>query len=43
MRNPAEHCIRLNRVTKWAEHTVKNGPAGIVKRQRVRVLLDPKQ
>jgi hypothetical protein len=38
-RNPIEHRIRLGQVTKWAEHTTKEGPAGITKRQRVRALL----
>lgn len=38
-RNPTEHRIRLNQVTRWAQHSVRDGPAGIVKRQRVRMLL----
>jgi hypothetical protein len=38
-RHPTEHKIRLNQVTKWAEHTTKEGPAGITTRQRVRALL----
>jgi hypothetical protein len=38
-RNPVEHKIRLGYVTKWAEHTTKEGPAGITKRQRVRAIL----
>jgi hypothetical protein len=38
-RNPTEHKIRLGQVEKWAEHTTKEGPAGITKRQRVRTLL----
>lgn len=38
-RNPIEHKIRLGQVTKWAEHTTTEGPAGITKRQRVRALL----
>jgi hypothetical protein len=38
-RNPVEHKIRLGQVAKWAEHSTKEGPAGITKRQRVRVLL----
>jgi hypothetical protein len=37
-RNPTEHRLRFHQVTKWAEHTVKEGPAGIIKRQ-VRTLL----
>jgi hypothetical protein len=39
MRKPIKHRIRLNQVEKWAEHTVMEGPAGIVKRERVRALL----
>ena len=42
LRNPTEHRIRLNQVSKWAEHTTKDGPAGITKRQRVRNLLGEK-
>jgi hypothetical protein len=38
-RNPVEHKIRLGQVTKWAEPTTKEGPAGTMKRQRVRLLL----
>lgn len=38
-RNPTEHKIRFGQVAKWAEHTTKEGPAGITKRQRVRQLL----
>jgi hypothetical protein len=38
-RKPTEHRIRLNQVTKWAQNTTKEGPAGITKRQRVRQLL----
>jgi hypothetical protein len=38
-RNPTEHKIRLVQVTKWAEHTTREGPAGITKRERVRALL----
>jgi hypothetical protein len=34
-----EHRIRLNQVSKWAEGTTREGPAGITKRQRVRALL----
>jgi hypothetical protein len=36
LRKPTEHKIRLNQVTKWAQHSVQGGPAAIVKRQRVR-------
>ena len=39
-RNPTEHKIRLGQVTKWVQHTTKEGPAGIMKRERVRRLLD---
>ncbi len=39
LRNPTEHRIRLSQVSKWAEHTTKDGPTGITKRQRVRTLL----
>jgi hypothetical protein len=35
-----EHRLRLNQVTKWAEGTTREGPAGITKRQRVQRLLD---
>ena len=38
-RTPTEHKIRLQQVLKWSEHTTKEGPAGITKRQRVRTLL----
>jgi hypothetical protein len=38
-RKPTQHKIRLRQVTDWAKHTVKDGPVGIVKRQRVRSLL----
>ena len=38
-RNPTEHKIRLQHVLIWSEHTTKEGPAGITKRQRVRTLL----
>ena len=38
-RNPVEHKIRLQQVMKWSERTTEGGPAGIVKRQRVRTLL----
>jgi hypothetical protein len=38
-RNPVEHKIRLNQVMKWAEPTTKEGPAGIMKRQKIRTLL----
>jgi hypothetical protein len=38
-RSPVEHKIRLAQVVKWAERTTEGGPAGIVKRQKVRTLL----
>lgn len=39
LRNPTEHKIKLQQVVKWAEHTTREGPAGILKRQHVRTLL----
>jgi hypothetical protein len=39
LRNPTEHRIPLSQVLKWAEHTTKNGPAGITKRRHGRDLL----
>jgi hypothetical protein len=39
-RNTTEHKLRLSQVTKWAEPTTKDGPAGITKRQRGRALLN---
>jgi hypothetical protein len=38
-RNPIEHKIRLNQVVKWAQGSTREGPAGIMKRQRVQTLL----
>jgi hypothetical protein len=38
-RPAVEHRIRLNQVTKWVEHTGSEGPAGVLKRQRVKDLL----
>jgi hypothetical protein len=38
-RPPAEHKLRLGQVAKWCEDTTKEGPVGIVKRQRVKTLL----
>ena len=38
-RHPVEHKIRLNQVVKWAQGTTTDGPAGIMKRQRVKALL----
>jgi hypothetical protein len=41
LRNPTEHKIKLQQVSKWAGHTTREGPAGITKRERVRSLLAP--
>ena len=50
LRQPTHHTIRLQQVTKWAQGTTREGPAGILKRQKstrvaraglVFVLLDP--
>ena len=38
-RPPIEHRIRLHQVAKWTEETTTGGPAGVMKRQRVKVLL----
>jgi hypothetical protein len=38
-RNPVEHKIRLAQVVKWAAQETREGPAGMVKRDRVRKLL----
>jgi hypothetical protein len=38
-RPAVEHRIRLNQVTKWVERTGAEGPAGVLKRQRVKDLL----
>jgi hypothetical protein len=42
LRNPTVHRIRLSQVSKWAERTTRDGPAGIAKRQRVRAPLGEK-
>ena len=34
-----EHRIRLHQVAKWAGDTTRDGPAGVMKRQRVKALL----
>jgi hypothetical protein len=34
-RKPTEHKIRLSHVTKWAQSTTREEPAGITKRERV--------
>lgn len=39
LRNPTEHKIKLQQVMKWAEPTMREGPAGVSKRQKVRGLL----
>jgi len=38
-RPPVEHKILLSQVAKWAEPSTKDGPAGLLKRQRVKALL----
>jgi hypothetical protein len=38
-RNPVEHKIRLAQVVKWAAQATREGPAGMVKQERVRKLL----
>ena len=37
-RNPAEYKLRWGQVTKWADHTTREGPAGITKREWVRAV-----
>jgi len=37
-RPPVEHRIQLGQVTKWTEGT-RDGPAGLIRRQRVKELL----
>jgi hypothetical protein len=34
-----EHRVRLGQVSKWAESTTREGPAGVTRRQRVKDLL----
>ena len=41
-RPPVEHRIRLHQVAKWAEETTREGPAGVMKRQRVKALMGEK-
>ena len=41
-RPPVEHRIRLHQVAKWAEETTREGPAGVIKRQRVKALMGEK-
>lgn len=38
-RPAVEHHIKLGQVLNWAQQTMKEGPAGIIKRERVRALL----
>jgi hypothetical protein len=38
-RPPVEHKIKLAQVAKWPEPSTKEGPAGMVKREKVRALL----
>jgi hypothetical protein len=38
-----EHRIRLNQVEKWAQGTTREGPAGLIKRERVKALLSGKK
>jgi hypothetical protein len=33
-RKPVEHRIKLNQVKKWADPTTRDGPAGMMKRER---------
>lgn len=42
LRNPTEHKIRLQQVAKWAEPTMREGPADVSKRQKVRTLFETK-
>jgi len=37
-----EHRIRLNQVAKWVEETTREGPVGVMRRQRVKALLADK-
>ena len=39
LRKPPEHQIKLRRVLEWAQPSTKGGPAGIVRRERVRKML----
>ena len=41
-RKPIEHRINMNHVSRWAEHTTREGPAGIMRRERIRALLGQK-
>ena len=39
LRKPPEHQIKLRRVHEWAQPSTKGGPAGTVRRERVRKML----
>jgi hypothetical protein len=39
LKKPPEHHITLARVLEWSKPSTKGGPAGIVKRERVRLML----
>jgi hypothetical protein len=39
MRKPIEHRIHFKKVQQWVQPTTKDGPAGIVLRDRLRKLL----
>jgi hypothetical protein len=39
LRKPPEHQITLARVQEWAKPSTKGGPAGMMKRERVRRML----
>jgi hypothetical protein len=38
-RPAVEHHIRLHQISKWAEATTREGPAGMIKREKIRALL----
>ena len=40
LKKPVEHSIRLNRILKWSEPSTLGGPAEILRRQRVRNMLE---
>jgi hypothetical protein len=37
-RPPIEHRIRLGQVAKWVQASTTEGPAGIIRRQKIRAL-----
>jgi hypothetical protein len=39
LRKPPEHQIKLSRVHEWAQPSTKGGPAGTIRRERVRKML----